>query len=165
LSVADPAALHGRLAEYNVNYVFAGDRESTHPFITALRDTQYFRPVYDKDGVKIYEVAGIVPQEETNNMEISPVNWLAFFAALLYLLTLPGYNIVRTLGWESNLNPVELIVYAFGISAAVLVAVSTLAALTFSIGLNFYTIIVPVTLIIILTNREVVGFIRRTLKV
>jgi len=30
LSIADPAALHGRLAEYNVNYVFAGDRESTH---------------------------------------------------------------------------------------------------------------------------------------
>ncbi len=165
LSVTDPAALYGRLAEYNVNYVFVGYRESTHPFITALKDTQYFRPVYDKDGVKIYEVAGIVPQEEKNNMEISPMNWLAFFAALLYLLVLPGYNIVRTLGWESKLHPVELIVYAFGISAAVLVVVSTLVALTFSIGLNFYTIIVPVTLIIILTNREVVGFIRRTLRV
>lgn len=98
-------------------------------------------------------------------MDISPMNWIAFFAALLYLLILPGFNIVRTLGWESKLNPVELAVYAFGISVAVLVVVATLVALTFSIGLNFYTIIVPVTLIIILTNREVVSFIRRTLKV
>lgn len=98
-------------------------------------------------------------------MEISPMNWLAFFAALIYLLVLPGFNIVRTLGWEAKLNPVELVVYAFGISISVLVVVSTLVALTFSTGLNFYTIIVPVTLIIILTNREVVGYIRRTLKV
>lgn len=98
-------------------------------------------------------------------MEISPMNWLAFFAALIYLLVLPGFNIVRTLGWEAKLNPAELVVYAFGISIAVLVVVSTLVALTFSTGLNFYTIIVPVTLIIILTNREVVGYIRRTLKV
>jgi uncharacterized membrane protein len=62
LSVTDPASLYGRLAEYNVNYVFVGHRESNHPFTAALKNTQYFRPVYDKDGVKIYEVAGIVPQ-------------------------------------------------------------------------------------------------------
>ncbi|BAI60817.1 conserved hypothetical protein [Methanocella paludicola SANAE] len=165
LSITDPAALYDKLSEYNVKYVFVGHRESTHPFITALKDARYFLPVYDRDGVNIYEVTGIAPQEETKDMDISPMNWIAFFAALLYLLILPGFNIVRTLGWESKLNPVELVVYVFGISVAVLVVVATLVALTFSIGLNFYTIIVPVTLIIILTNREVVSFIRRTLKV
>jgi uncharacterized membrane protein len=98
-------------------------------------------------------------------MDISPLNWLAFFAALLYLLILPGYNITRTLGWDAKLNPVELLVYAFGISVAVVVVIATLVALPFSIGLNFYTLIIPVTLVIILTNKEVVGLVRRTLKV
>ncbi|HTY89745.1 MAG TPA: hypothetical protein VMC84_01065 [Methanocella sp.] len=98
-------------------------------------------------------------------MDISPLNWLAFIAAFLYLLILPGYNIVRTLGWDSKLNPVELVVYAFGISVAILAVLATLVALPFSIGLNFYTIIIPETLIIILTSKEVVGFVRRMLKV
>lgn len=165
LSVTDPASLYERLSRYNVNYVFVGQRESMHPFTTALTDTQYFKPVYDKDGVIVYQVLGTTPQQETNNMDISPLNWLAFFAALLYMLILPGYNIVRTLRWDEKLNLVELAVYAFGISVAILAVISTLVALPFSIGLNFYTIIIPVTLVIILTNKEVVGLIRRTLKV
>lgn len=98
-------------------------------------------------------------------MDIGPLEWLAFFAAMLYLLLLPGYNITRTLGWDSKLNVVEMLVYAFGISVAVLAVVSTLIALPFSIGLNFYTLIIPETLIIILTSKEVVGLVRRTLKV
>jgi len=165
LSDADPAVLYGDLVRYKVSYVFVGQRESIHPFTTALRDTQYFLPVYDKDGVQIYEVAGATPPQETKNMDISTLNWLAFFAALIYLLLLPGYNITRTLGWDSKLNPVEMLVYAFGISVAILVILSTLVVLPFSIGLNFYTIIIPETLIIILTNKEVVGFIRRSVKV
>jgi uncharacterized membrane protein len=165
LSITDPASLYDRLSQFKVNYVFVGQRESYQPFTAALQDTQYFLPVYDKDGVRIYEVAGSVSPQETKNMDIGPLEWLAFFAAMLYLLLLPGYNITRTLGWDSKLNVVEMLVYAFGISVAVLVVVSTLVALPFSIGLNFYTIIIPVTLIIILTNKEVVGLVRRTLKV
>jgi uncharacterized membrane protein len=92
-------------------------------------------------------------------MNISPLDWLAFFAALLYLLILPGYNITRTLGWE--LSTVERLVVSFGISVAILAAVSTLIALPFSIGLNFYTLMAPMTIIIILTTKEVVRLIRK----
>ena len=100
-------------------------------------------------------------------MEISIINWIAFILAFLYLLILPGANILRTTGWitTKGYNLPEVIVVAFGISVAILVIVSLLLALWFSIGLNFYTIIIPETLIIILTNKEVVGLIRRTFKV
>jgi len=165
MSDTDPELLYNDMVRYNVSYIFVGERESIHPFVAALNDTQYFLPVYDKDGVQVYEMAGVTVPQETKNMDISPLDWLAFFAALIYLLILPGYNIARTLGWDGDRNPVELLVYAFGISIAVLVVVATLVALPFSIGLNFYTIIIPVTLIIVLTNKEVVGLIRRTLKV
>ena len=98
-------------------------------------------------------------------MDISLLNWAAFAAAVLYLLLLPGYNIVRTLGWEAKLHVVEMIVVAFGISVLILVMVSTALALSFSIGLNFYTLIIPETIIIILTTREVVAYVRKTLKI
>ncbi|HTX43912.1 MAG TPA: hypothetical protein VMC61_04225, partial [Methanocella sp.] len=163
MSIADPAALYDKLSQYHVDDVFVGQRESAYPFVVALQDPQYFQPVYDKDGVAIYEVVGASPQQEVHNMEISPFDWLAFFAAILYLLILPGYNIVRTLGWDKKLEPVEMLVVIFGISITILVAISTLVALPFSIGLNFYTLIIPETLVIILTTKEVVAFIR-TLK-
>jgi uncharacterized membrane protein len=114
--------------------------------------------------VKIYGVVGTSPRPEVHNMEISPFDWLAFFAAMVYLLILPGYNVVRTLGWDGKLQAVEKLAVIFGISVAILVVVSTLVALPFSIGLNFYTLIIPETLIIILTTKEVVTFIK-TLKV
>ncbi len=163
LRLTDPGALHDRLAQYGVSYVFVGHRESLFPFARTLQDMQYFLPVYDRDGVRIYEVAGVSPQPEVHNMEISPLNWLAFFAAALYLLILPGYNIVRTLEWK--LGVVETLVVVFGISVAILVVISTLVALPFSIGLNFYTLMIPETLVIILTTKEVVGFFRGALKV
>lgn len=98
-------------------------------------------------------------------MDISLLDWAAFAAAVLYLLLLPGYNIERTLGWEAKLHVVEKIVLAFGISVLILVIVSTALALSFSIGLNFYTLMIPETIIIILTTREVVAFVRKNLKV
>ncbi|MDI6895919.1 DUF2298 domain-containing protein [Methanocella conradii] len=164
MGITDPEELYSRLSQYRVSYVLVGDRESQHPFTSALQDERYFRLAYDKDGVRIYEVAGAATQEETHNMEISPLDWLAFFAALLYLLILPGYNITRTLGWDSRLTIVERLVVAFGISVAILTVVSTLLALPFSIGLNFYTLMVPITLIIFLTTKEVVQFIKKALK-
>ncbi len=165
MGIDDPAALYDKLAQYGVSYVFVGHRESVYPFARALQDTQYFLPVYYRDGVAIYEVMGASPKPEVQNMDISPLNWLAFFAAMLYLLILPGYNIVRTLGWDRKLNAVEMPVVVFGISVAILVAISTLVALPFSIGLNFYTLIIPETLVIILTTKEVASYIRRALKV
>jgi hypothetical protein len=164
MDIADPAALYDKLAQFGVNYVFVGHREAAYPFAQALQDTQYFLPAYDVDGVRIYAVAGSSPAPEVHNMDISLIDWLAFFAAMLYLLILPGYNVVRTLGWDTKLEAVEKLVVIFGISVAILVAVSTLLALPFSIGLNFYTLIIPETLIIILTTREVVGYVRSALK-
>ena len=99
-------------------------------------------------------------------MEISIVNWIAFILAFLYLLMLPGANIIRTMDWarKKEYNLPELIVVAFGISIAILVLVSLALALSFSIGLNFYTLIVAETLVIILTTKEVVGFFRSLVK-
>lgn len=99
-------------------------------------------------------------------MEISIINWIAFILAFLYLLILPGANILRTTGWikTKNYNLPEIIVVAFGISVAILVIVSLLLALWFSVGLNFYTLIIAETLIIILTTREVVGFFEKIIK-
>jgi len=61
LSITGPAALYDKLSQYNVSYVFVGQRESQHPFTAALKNTQYFEPVYDKDGVYIYELTGHSP--------------------------------------------------------------------------------------------------------
>jgi hypothetical protein len=57
MGVSDPATLYSRLSEYKVSYVFVGGRESGYPFVSALEDTQYFLPVYDRDGVRVYQLA------------------------------------------------------------------------------------------------------------
>jgi threonine/homoserine/homoserine lactone efflux protein len=98
-------------------------------------------------------------------MDISLFDWVAFVAAILYLLILPGYNIMRTLEWDGKFHVVEKIVVAFGISVMILLIVSTALALSFSIGLNFYTLMIPETIIIILSTKEVVTGVRKTLKV
>ena len=165
MSITNSSSLYDRLSQYHVNYVFLGLRESTHPFVTALTDTDYFTPVYDKDGVIVYQLQGTAPKEEVKNMDISPLDWMAFFAAILYLLLIPGFNIMRTLGWDKKLITVEQIALAFGISVCILVLASTVLAMPFSIGLNFYTIVILETIIIVLTTREVVDRLRRTLKV
>lgn len=99
-------------------------------------------------------------------MEISIVNWIAFSLAFLYLLILPGANILRTMDWvkKKGYNLPETIVVAFGISVAILVLVSLGLALSFSIGLNFYTLIIAETLVIIFTTKEVWGFFRSLVK-
>jgi hypothetical protein len=57
MGISDPEELYRRLSQYNVSYVFVGERESRQPFTLALRDEGYFRLAYDKDGVRIYEVS------------------------------------------------------------------------------------------------------------
>ncbi len=93
-------------------------------------------------------------------MEITPFEWIAFLAATVYLLILPGANIIRTLGWaqKKNYNPLELLVVSFGISLAVLVLVALALALPVSIGVNFYTLMALETLVIVVTTKEVVRF-------
>ncbi|HMK46266.1 MAG TPA: hypothetical protein VK436_06535 [Methanocella sp.] len=99
-------------------------------------------------------------------MEISFINWVAFAAAFLYLLLLPGVNIMRTMGWMNpeKYNLPEFIVVSFGISIAILILVSLALALSFSIGLNFYTLIIAETLVIVVTTKEVVEFVRSLVK-
>ena len=97
-------------------------------------------------------------------MEISLINWIAFAAAFLYLLFLPGVSVLRTLGWNGRYTTIERIVIAFGISVTILVLVSLALALPFSIGLNFYTLLILETLVIIATSREVVAPLAGMLK-
>lgn len=97
-------------------------------------------------------------------MDISLYEWIAFIAALAYLLFLPGYNVLRTLGLDRKLRPAELAAYSFGTSVAILAVLSMLVALPFGIGINFYTIVIPETIILVLTNKEVLGFTRGMLK-
>ena len=93
-------------------------------------------------------------------MEITPFEWLAFIVAVLYLLLLPGANIVRTMGWaeKKHYNVVELLVVSFAISLAILVLVTLALALPISVGVNFYTLMILETLVIVATTKEVVGF-------
>ncbi len=96
-------------------------------------------------------------------MEITPFEWLAFIVAVIYLLILPGANIIRTMGWakKKQYNVIELIVVSFAISLAILVLATLALALPISIGVNFYTLMIFETLIIVATTREVVGFARQ----
>lgn len=99
-------------------------------------------------------------------MEITPFEWLAFLAAVVYLLVLPGANIVRTMSWaqKKHYSPVELIVVSFGISLGILVLVTLALALPVSVGVNFYTLMILETLVIVATTKEVVDFVSRLLR-
>jgi uncharacterized membrane protein len=96
-------------------------------------------------------------------MEITPFQWIAFLAATIYLLILPGANIIRTMGWakKKNYNPLELLVVSFGISLAILVLVVLALALPVSVGVNFYTLMALETLVIVATTREVLELVSR----
>lgn len=157
---SDSGMVYARLVENGVNYVFMGSRESGYPFASAFNDSSFFKEVYNKNNVRIYEVVGVPVRPEVEKMDITAYNWVAFAAAFIYLLFLPGANIMRTLGWNSKkYNLIEMIVIAFGLSIAILVIVSLLLALPFSIGLNFYTLMIFETLVIIFTTKEVIGLI------
>ena len=97
-------------------------------------------------------------------MDISILNWLSFAAAFLYLLFIPGLNVIRTMGWDGRYTMIERILIAFGISVSILVIVSTLLALPFSIGLNFYTLVILETLVIVATSKEVVTPVLKMVK-
>ncbi len=96
-------------------------------------------------------------------MEITPFQWLAFLAGVFYLLIVPGANIVRTMGWArtKRYNLVELAVVSFAISLAILVLVTLALALPVGLGVNFYTLMILETLVIVATTKEVVGFVTR----
>jgi len=99
-------------------------------------------------------------------MEITLFEWLAFVVAVLYLLLLPGANIVRTMGWaeKKHYNVVELLVVSFAISLAILVLVTLALALPISVGVNFYTLMILETLVIVATTKEIVGYARGLLR-
>ena len=164
MGITNSSELYQSLANDGVNYVFDGSAESRQPFAAALADPAYFTPVYDKNDVKVYQVVGVTPPQEVQHMDISFLNWLSFAAAFLYLLFIPGLNVIRTMGWNGRYKTIERILIAFGISVSILVIVSTLLALPFSIGLNFYTLVILETLVIVATSKEVVAPVLKMLK-
>jgi threonine/homoserine/homoserine lactone efflux protein len=99
-------------------------------------------------------------------MEITTFEWIAFLIAIVYLLIVPGANIIRTMGWaqKKRYNPLELLVVSFGISLAILVLATLALALPVSIGVNFYTLIALETLVIVATTKEVVGFVSKLVR-
>jgi uncharacterized membrane protein len=99
-------------------------------------------------------------------MEITPFEWIAFLAATVYLLILPGANIIRTMGWaqKKRYNPLELLVVSFGISLAILVLATLALALPASIGVTFYTLMALETLVMVATTKEVVGFVAQIVR-
>jgi uncharacterized membrane protein len=56
LKMADREALYQALVKYHVDYVFVGSKEAGYPFAYAIEGQPHVRPVYDRDGVKIYKV-------------------------------------------------------------------------------------------------------------
>ncbi len=99
-------------------------------------------------------------------MEISPLNWIVFLAAVVYLLILPGANIIRTMGWADGkrYNPLELLVVSFAVSLGILVLVTLALALPVSVGVNFYTLMALETLVIVATTKEVVQTAARLIR-
>ncbi len=99
-------------------------------------------------------------------MEITPFQWIAFLVAIVYLLILPGANIIRTMGWTEKIqyNLIELLVVSFGISLAILILATLVLALPVSIGVNFYTLLALETLVIVVTTKEVVQFAARLVR-
>jgi uncharacterized membrane protein len=55
----DPAQVAEALAYYGADYAFIGQREKKYPYVKTLTNTTYFKEVYDRNGVKIYEIRKI----------------------------------------------------------------------------------------------------------
>ena len=56
LHISDRDALYRALVKNHVDYIFVGSKESGYPFACALEGHPRIRPVYDRDGVKVYKV-------------------------------------------------------------------------------------------------------------
>lgn len=97
-------------------------------------------------------------------MEITVLDVLKFSMSFVYLLIVPGFNLLRTANMLSNLEAEEKVVISFGLSVIVLTFVSLFLSLQHSIGLNPRTLLTFMTLFIILSTREVVDCTRKMLK-
>ncbi|MDI6888179.1 MAG: hypothetical protein QMC78_00580 [Methanocellales archaeon] len=96
-------------------------------------------------------------------MEITALDALKFSMSFVYLLILPGFNLLRTANMLSDLEIEEKIMVSFGLSAIVLVFISLLLSLHHSIGLNFRTLVTFMTLFIVLSTKEVIDCPRKLL--
>jgi len=96
-------------------------------------------------------------------MEITALDVLKFSVSFVYLLILPGFNLLRTANMLENLEIEGKIVMSFGLSVIVLTFISLLLSLQNSIGLSFRTLLTFMTLCIILSTKEVVVCTRRLL--
>lgn len=56
LHLSDREVLHDALVKNGIDYVFVGSKEAGYPFAVVLEGMDKVRRVYDRDGVKIYEV-------------------------------------------------------------------------------------------------------------
>ncbi|ATZ61794.2 MAG: hypothetical protein BME93_04175 [Methanosarcinales archaeon Met12] len=95
-------------------------------------------------------------------MDITAIGILAF--SVLYLLILPGLNLLRTMKMLKNLEIEEIIMLSFGLSLLVLIFIAIVLSLPKSIGLNFHTLIIFMALFMIFTNMEVMDCTKRALR-
>lgn len=95
-------------------------------------------------------------------MDITSIGILA--VSLVYLLILPGLNLLRTTNMLKNLEIEEKIMLSFGLSLLVLISLAIILSLPGSIGLNFHTLVIFMTLFMIFTNREVMDCAKRALR-
>lgn len=56
LRLTDPDTLYSDLVAHHIDYVFVGSKESGYPFVDALKASPKLTEVYNRDGVKIYQV-------------------------------------------------------------------------------------------------------------
>ncbi|UZE92369.1 MAG: hypothetical protein IB616_00700 [Methanosarcinales archaeon] len=96
-------------------------------------------------------------------MEITALDVLKFMISFIFLLIVPGFNLLRTANRLDELEIEEKIVVSFGISVIVLTFISLLLSLQNSIGLNFRTLVTFMTLFIILSTKEVIDCTRKLL--
>ncbi|MDY6964971.1 MAG: hypothetical protein SVM80_03245 [Halobacteriota archaeon] len=96
-------------------------------------------------------------------MEITVVDAVALTLSFLYLLIIPGLNVLRTTGKLESLEIEETVLISIGIGIIILTFISLMLSLPGSAGLNLYNLLIAVTIFIVISTKEVVHHLRRAI--
>jgi len=96
-------------------------------------------------------------------MEIGFANLAIFALSSIYLLFLPGYNLLRTYGKLGELEPVERLLLSFGLSVVITGLIALILSQLGAPGLNFGSLLTAVTFFIVVSTRELLAPLKRAL--
>ncbi|MDY6930668.1 MAG: hypothetical protein SVJ22_01970 [Halobacteriota archaeon] len=94
-------------------------------------------------------------------MEITIIGAFALLVAFIYLIFLPGYNLLRTIGKLEDLEIEEVIIISCGVGIIILTFLSLSLSIPGSIGIDMNNLIFSMLIVIIFSNKEVIYHLRR----